>query len=773
VRAARTALLACAGAALVACRGASGADAVNPAVPVAVAKTKKAHPELFRRKIVLLGFDSCDPDLVDQYVKEGKLPHFAQLRREGAHGALQSIYPILSPVVWTTIATGMSPQRHGILDFVTNTPAGQVPVSSRMRQADTVWELLGRQGESVGVVGWLATWPAEKVNGFLVTERMSTLAYDYLFGQGKIDAQRTWPENLAADLQEDVVRPKDVTYAKIRPFLDVSEKEFDASYAEEMDPRNSVGDLRIILATAETYRNIGERLLAEKRPRFFACYFEAMDAISHLFMPYAPPKAPEIPVELYLKYRDAIEADYVWHDRVLGEFMDQCDADTTLFVVSDHGFKNGDFRMKDSSAFHAKTGAMWHRLYGSFFAWGDGVKRGATVAGATVYDVAPTILAAMGYPVPEDMPGRPLVEAFEGGLPVETVETYYAEARRDALARVETEKSTIGPEEEEQLAKFRTMGYIGGDRSDPVSTSLNLVSNLIAQGRYKQAYDEIKKVLVDDREPRVLDMLAEVCVPLGKLDEAEKALDEALAADPNDVAALQIRAKDFLARHKLPEAEACARAAIRVKSDQPQTHETLAFVLETEMEDAEARSDAVAADKHARAAIAEHEAALRYEPRLVQALFNCARDHLTLAPTSDETERAKAQLDRVLEMTPEHVLALNNRAIASLRLAIAAKRAGHAEESARLLASALEDVEKAIATDVARRPPSYPGYPRGWANKAYVLRWMERFDDAERAAKKVREIDPSYVLNADFVMKMAETGHPIAPPAPPAQKPLR
>jgi len=72
------------------------------------------------------------------------------------------VQPILSPVVWTTIATGMTPQRHGILDFVTQTPAGKVPVSSKMRQADTVWELLSHQGEDVGVVGWLVSWPPSR-----------------------------------------------------------------------------------------------------------------------------------------------------------------------------------------------------------------------------------------------------------------------------------------------------------------------------------------------------------------------------------------------------------------------------------------------------------------------------------------------------------------------------------------------------------------------------------------------------------------------------------
>jgi len=73
-----------------------------------------------------------------------------------------------------------------------------------------------------------------------------------------------------------------------------------------------------------------------------------------------------------------------------------------VILVSDHGFKHGELRIPESAHFGAKTGAMWHRQFGVFFAWGNGVKSGERITGATVFDVAPTILAAMGYPVPDD-----------------------------------------------------------------------------------------------------------------------------------------------------------------------------------------------------------------------------------------------------------------------------------------------------------------------------------------------------------------------------------
>lgn len=754
--------------ALAACRG--DPSDVDPSVAAAVAKTRAAHPELLRRKVILLGFDSCDPDLVDQYVKEGKLPNFARLRREGAHGGLASLQPTLSPVVWTTISTGMPPQYHGILDFVTDTPAGRVPVSSKMRQADTVWDLLSGQGEKVGVVGWLVTWPAEKVNGFLVTERMGTLAYDYLFGQPKYEAHRTWPEDLAAKLQDDVAAPADIPLGKVRPFLDITEEEYRAAHSDTFDPRNRVGNLRLILATAQTFRNVGQRLLSEEKPRFFASYFEAMDAISHLFMPFAPPKTANIPTDLYLKYRNAIEANYIWHDRVLGEYLDAADEETTVFVVSDHGFKNGDYRMADQSDFHAKTGAMWHRHYGVFYAWGNGIKRGATVAGASVYDIAPTVLACMGYPVPEEMPGKVLDAAFEEPLPVESVPTYRGEKRRDEVATLkamDTGVTAASPEEEDALKKLESLGYIGGDRSDPSTTSLNLGAAHMAAGRHELAYQEFRRLYdAGQRGSNVLNSLTGACLNTRRLEEAETHIGEALALDPKDFTSMNLRTRALLARKRFDEAEASARETIRAKSDTPHFHASLATVLEAALGEAEKKGDDIAVAALRTQIVEAYEAALRLEPRQPEWLFEVARTRITLR-RSEDFVKARDELDRVLEMNPHHVQGLNNRAVAMMQLGFEAQVGGRAEEADRCLKEALANAEKAIAIAADRYGKNYRGYDKGWANKAYVLMLMGRHAEAATAAEKTRAIEPGYVFRPLFMNSMAAANHPIPPPAGP------
>jgi predicted AlkP superfamily phosphohydrolase/phosphomutase len=86
-------------------------------------------------RVIVLGLDGMDPQTVDTLMAEGKMPNFARMRREGTYGRLQSMHPLLSPVIWTTIATGKTPDQHGIGHFTAVDDKGdQVPVTSHMRK---------------------------------------------------------------------------------------------------------------------------------------------------------------------------------------------------------------------------------------------------------------------------------------------------------------------------------------------------------------------------------------------------------------------------------------------------------------------------------------------------------------------------------------------------------------------------------------------------------------------------------------------------------------
>ena len=108
------------------------------------------------------------------------MPNWKRLVAEGYTAQLESFLPILSPIVWTTLATGVGPDVHRVLDFQEVDPAtGQkVPISGRSRAVPAIWNVASASGLTVGVVGWWATHPAEEVKGFFVSDHASPILFE-------------------------------------------------------------------------------------------------------------------------------------------------------------------------------------------------------------------------------------------------------------------------------------------------------------------------------------------------------------------------------------------------------------------------------------------------------------------------------------------------------------------------------------------------------------------------------------------------------------------
>ena len=145
-------------------------------------------------RVFLIGLDGLDPLLLERHAAEGRVPNLARLMREGAWGPLRSREPLLSPLLWTTIATGQRPQDHGILDFVEPGPDGKaVPITSTRRRVPALWNVASEFDVTSGFVGWYASWPAETTRGFLVSDRLAF----HQVKSARAEAGATWPEGLA------------------------------------------------------------------------------------------------------------------------------------------------------------------------------------------------------------------------------------------------------------------------------------------------------------------------------------------------------------------------------------------------------------------------------------------------------------------------------------------------------------------------------------------------------------------------------------------------
>ena len=132
------------------------------------------------RRVLLIGADGADPNVLEQLMQAGQLPHLARLRAGGAYGPLRTTYPPVSPVAWTSMLTGCWPARHGVIDFVTKAPHsyrptlglytlrpgpdGRLQYESR-RSMPTVAELLTEQGLSSYLLHIPGTFPPPAIRG--------------------------------------------------------------------------------------------------------------------------------------------------------------------------------------------------------------------------------------------------------------------------------------------------------------------------------------------------------------------------------------------------------------------------------------------------------------------------------------------------------------------------------------------------------------------------------------------------------------------------------
>ena len=120
--------------------------------------------------VVLVGIDGASWIAIEDLWQQGRLPNLRALAERGVTTDLQPVADI-SPVIWTSFVTGVRPERHGITDFLLPTTGGDVPVSSTNRKVPAIWNMLTTLDRRVAVLGWWASWPAEEVNGVVVSDR--------------------------------------------------------------------------------------------------------------------------------------------------------------------------------------------------------------------------------------------------------------------------------------------------------------------------------------------------------------------------------------------------------------------------------------------------------------------------------------------------------------------------------------------------------------------------------------------------------------------------
>lgn len=367
-------------------------------------------------RVVVLGIDGLEAHALKRYARD--LPNLTQLLDEGVYAEMTVTTPIMSPILWTTMASGYPVEAHGIGGWTNG--QGRSFSGADVRVA-RVWDALSAEGRRSLVSGWLMTWPASIVRGALLSDRFVWAQPMSREGAAERSEEAldgtAYPDSLAVRAQALV---PDSAWLAASPLAYQIE-----AYGAPSHP----------LRRDELHVRVFEALWPEAEADFGALYVNGADQVSHLYWPFSDPDSQKQIRADTGAHKRQVEAFFLAHpgratppwgeagltavelpeaarwvpdyyaylDEVVGRVRRVVGPDTTLIVVSDHGFQS-------STTWPLIEGQ--HRGVAVFAAVGPRVIPG-TGARIHVFDVAPTIYALLGMPAADDMPGEVRTDLFK------------------------------------------------------------------------------------------------------------------------------------------------------------------------------------------------------------------------------------------------------------------------------------------------------------------------------------------------------------------------
>ena len=486
-------------------------------------KKKKALPqaqplEKAHAPVMLIGADGIDCDLASPMLKEGRLPNLAKLMQAGMAGKLGTLKPTKSPVIWTTITTGIGKNRHGITGFMNKRSGEPEPdphghnegeattgedndysqglaaestkkkslVRTTDRKVKALWNIASDAGRSVASIGWWVTWPVEPINGIMVaqtnTVRPKSQDMNTKVLKGGLYADmpgQIWPLDRQQALGQTIDKIDATMEARV---AEIFGGPIDLSHSPEFERLWSQS--RWSVRADLTYHELAKALLEERKDDpmdLFMVYYGGTDVLAHRFFRWAyPDDFTHRPSEAQLQaYGHIMPKYYEEFDRMLGELMDRAPENANIIVVSDHGMHavNADKPFKGDLKEGEKGG---RRLSGGhntappacLIAAGPQIikpskpmdlsklEAGVIPQIGRVLTVTPTILHILGIPTARDMKGHPskqiLSPSFLAANPVGKVNTHTPKGWKPTVVEVDMKERN----EDARKEQLRALGYI-------------------------------------------------------------------------------------------------------------------------------------------------------------------------------------------------------------------------------------------------------------------------------------------------------------------------
>ena len=484
------------------------------------------------KKVLLIGWDAADWKIINPLLDQGLMPTLDDFINHGVIGNLATLRPILSPMLWNSIATGKRPDKHGILGFMEPDPqtGGVRPVTSTSRKVKAIWNILTQRGYKTHVLGWFAGHPAEPINGISVSD-LFPYAVAPLDKPWPLPPGAVYPEKLRDEFAKLRMHPAEVGEAAILPWI---------PRAAEIDQEKDKGlqSFAKILSENCSIHNAATWILQNEPWDFLAVYYNGIDHFCHGFMHFHPPRMEGIDEARFEIYKDVVNGAYRFHDMMLQTLLDLAGPETTVIIVSDHGFHSDHLRPRGIPMEPAGP-AVQHRPFGIVCMKGEHIKQDERIYGATLLDVTPTILTLFGLPVGEDMDGRVLVQAFEETPKIARIPSWENEAGECGMHPADLRMDPAAAQA--VLQQFVALGYIqplSEDQEKAVATAVreqqyNLSRSYMDSRRYTEAlpiFEELMQKWPD--EARFMQHLAQCYLAMGRRADAKDLLQKLMVLKP-------------------------------------------------------------------------------------------------------------------------------------------------------------------------------------------------------------------------------------------------
>ena len=289
------------------------------------------------RRIFVFGWDAATWPIIERLRGEGRLRNLDRMIRDGVSATLVAEEPILSPSVWTTIASGKGKARHGILDF---------NVSARHVRCKRIWDILQEKGLTTGTYGHFVTWPPREVNGFIVPGLLAATDETYppelSFLRTAFDPKRAQGGSTIFGYAANALRA--LRYGlNARNLLQIFWFLVIRTFRKK---ENLAISLRRGSLGSEFQFNFFMKLFGKYRPHYSFFHAHIIDGASHRCWRYLEPERfPGTREEDVKRYGDAIFRAYELLDKLLGKFMKRFGDGITCAVISDHGIGAGEGRV--------------------------------------------------------------------------------------------------------------------------------------------------------------------------------------------------------------------------------------------------------------------------------------------------------------------------------------------------------------------------------------------------------------------------------------------